>query len=87
MTSAAAAHMTMTMAVTVLHQNDGITGVGGKGACRNARHRECRRRRGGQRHGDKACFDKSFHWDLLHRASRQLPQVPALSFCSGPFSV
>jgi hypothetical protein len=39
MTAAAAAHVTVAMAVTALHQHGGITGVGGKGACRNARHR------------------------------------------------
>jgi hypothetical protein len=53
--------MTMTMAVAALHQHRGITGVGGKSACRNARHRYCRSRRGCERHGDKTCLDKSFH--------------------------
>jgi hypothetical protein len=62
MTSAAAAHVTVTMAVAALHKHDGITGVGGKGACRNPRHRRCRRYRGCKYQGDKNCFRKSFHW-------------------------
>jgi hypothetical protein len=80
MTTAAAAHVTVTMAVTALHQNDGITGVGGNGACRNPRHRQCRCRRGSKRYGDKACFDKSFHWDLLQPRSAAITQVPEPSF-------
>jgi hypothetical protein len=72
MTSAAAAHMTVAMAMSALYQHDGVAAVGGKRACGNARHRECGRRRGCKCHGDQACFDKSFHWDLLHREARQL---------------
>jgi hypothetical protein len=68
------------MAVAALHQHRDITGIGGKRACRNVRHRYCRTRRDCKRHGDKACFDKSSHWDLLHRASRRLAQVPKPSF-------
>jgi hypothetical protein len=49
MTSAAAAHMTVTMAVAALHQHRGIAGVGDKSARRNARHRYCRSRRGCKR--------------------------------------
>jgi hypothetical protein len=61
MTSAAAAHMTVAMAMSALHQHDGIAAVGRNRACGNARHRECCRRRGCKCHGDQACFDKSFH--------------------------
>jgi hypothetical protein len=61
MTSAAAAHMTVAMAMSALYQHNGVAAVGGNGACRSARHRECRRRRGCKRHGDAACLDKSFH--------------------------
>jgi hypothetical protein len=39
MTPAAAAHMTVTMAMSAFHEYDGVAGVGGKGACRNPRHR------------------------------------------------
>jgi hypothetical protein len=70
-TSAAAAHMAVTMTVTALHQHNGIAGVGGYGACRNARHCEGRGRRGRKRNGDKACFDKPSHWDLLNRPLRR----------------
>jgi hypothetical protein len=72
MTSAAAAHMTMAMAVSALYQHDGVAGVGGNRACGNARHCECGSRRGCERHRDQAGFDKLFHWDLLHREARQL---------------
>jgi hypothetical protein len=82
MTAAAAAHMTVAMAMTALHLDHGIAGVGGKCACWNTRHCGSRRRQGCERHGDKACFDKSFHWGLLHRRSRQLAQVPEHAFCS-----
>jgi hypothetical protein len=68
--------MTVTMAVSTFHEHDGVAGVGGKGACRNARHRECRRRRSCKCNGDKACFDKSFHW-----ASPQ-PRIAAMSISS-----
>jgi hypothetical protein len=61
MASAAAAHMTVAMAVSALYQHDGVAAVGGKRACGNARHRECGRRRRCKRHGDAACLDKSFH--------------------------
>jgi hypothetical protein len=72
MTSAAAAHMTVAMAMSALYQHDGVAAVGGNRACRNARHRECGRRRGCKRHADQARLDKLFHWDLLHRKARQL---------------
>jgi hypothetical protein len=62
MTSAAAAHMTVAMAMSALYQHDGVAAVGANRACRNARHREGGRRRGRNRHGDAACFDKLFHW-------------------------
>jgi hypothetical protein len=61
MTSAAAAHMTVTMAMTALHLDHGIASVGGKCACRNTGHRGRRRRQGCEGHGDKARLDKSFH--------------------------
>jgi hypothetical protein len=81
--SAAAAHMTVTVAMTALYLDHGITGVGGKRTCRNTRHRRCRCRQGCKCHGDKTCFDKSFHWDLLHRVARQLAQVPEHVFVPG----
>jgi hypothetical protein len=87
MTMAAAAHMAVTLAMTALHLDHGIAGVGGERACRNTRHGRCRRREGGERHGDKACFDKTFHWDLLHRRSRQLAQVPGYIFVPPGHSV
>jgi hypothetical protein len=72
MTSAAATHMTVAMAMSALHQHDGVAAVGGNRACGNARHREYGRRRGCKRNRDQTCFDKSFHWDLLRRVARQL---------------
>jgi hypothetical protein len=82
MTAAAAAHMTVAMAMTALDLDHGIAGVGGKCACRNTGHCGRCRRQGCERHGDKACFDKSFHWGLLLRVARQLAQVPRPCFCS-----
>jgi hypothetical protein len=69
MTSAAAAHMTVAVAMSALYQHNGVTAVGGNGACRNARHRECGRRRGCKRHGDTACLKKSFHLGISSTAS------------------
>jgi hypothetical protein len=83
MTPAAAAHMTVTMAMTALHLDRGIAGVGGKCACWNTGHCGRRRRQGCEGHGDKACLDKSFHGNLLHRRSRQLAQVPDMLFVPG----
>jgi hypothetical protein len=68
--------MTVTMAVSTFHEHDGVAGVRGKGACRNARHRKRRGRRSCKRNGDKACFDKPFHW-----ASPQ-PPIAAMSTSS-----
>jgi hypothetical protein len=61
MTPAAAAHMTVAMAMAARYQHDGGAIVGGKRACGNSRHRECGRCRGCKRQGNQACFDKSFH--------------------------
>jgi len=72
MTAAAAAHMTVAMAMAALDLDHGIAGVGGECACWNTGHCGRRSRQGRERHGDKACFDKSFHWGLLHRVARQL---------------
>jgi hypothetical protein len=83
MTAAAAAHMTVAVAMTALDLDHGIAGVGGKGACRNTGHGGRRRRQGCKRYGDKARFDESFHWDLLHRMARQLAQVPERVFVPG----
>jgi hypothetical protein len=87
MTAAAAAHMAVAVAMTALHLDHGIAGLGGERACWNAWHCGRRRRQGCERQGDKACLDKSFHGDLLHRRSRQLAQVPERVFVPGlPFS-
>jgi hypothetical protein len=68
MTSAAAAHMTVAMAMSALHQHDGVAAVGGNRACGNARHREGGRRRGRKRNRDEARLDKSFHWEISSTA-------------------
>jgi hypothetical protein len=80
---AAAAHMTVAMAMTALDLDRCIAGFGGKCACWNTGHCGCRRRQGCERHGNEACFDKLFHWDLLHRRARQLAQVPDCVFVPG----
>jgi hypothetical protein len=71
------------MAMTALDLNHGIAGVGGKRACWNTGHCGRGRRQGCERHGDKGCFDESFHWDLLHRIARRLAQVPGRVFVPG----
>jgi hypothetical protein len=84
MTSAAAAHMTVAMAVSALYQHDGAAVVGGNRACGNARHRECRRRRGRKRHGDAACLDKSFHWESPPPLGAAIGTSSRMDFCSMP---
>jgi hypothetical protein len=83
MTAAAAAHMTVAVAMTALDLDHGIAGVGRKRACWHTRHCGRRRRQDCERHRDKACFDELSHWDLLHRIARQLAQVPERVFVPG----
>jgi len=63
-----AAHMTVTMAVTALHLDDGIAVATGKDVCGNGRHRQRRRCRGEHRRRDKACFNKTFHPEISSTA-------------------
>jgi hypothetical protein len=62
------AHMAVTMAVTALHLDDGISVAAGKDVCGNGRHRQRRRCRGEHRRRDKACLNKTFHPEISSTA-------------------